>query len=144
MNADCTMKPIHLISKMLVTISVMSIVTLAPIAVPIVTPYPAMRIRLICQAQTVGSLLVIDAQGHLLGQLCDPVMPVVTAYPMLFPADSAAWYVVMTASSIGSHTGHPGSCYFSVTHVPVHLQCASRNHGPYVVDLDISPLDVEA
>jgi len=133
------MKQTMSVSKMIVPIVLMSMVILAPTAAPIITPYPVVRMSLTCQSQTVGSVFVIDAQGHTHNQVCNAVTPVTFGYPLLFPAASAPWHVIVTARSIDSRTGHPHPCRFIVTSMPVHLHCAANSTGQFAVEFDLTP-----
>ncbi len=126
--------------RILTPVVVMSIM-LAPAAIPIITPYPIVRISLACRGQTVGSVFVIDAQGHMHDQVCNSATPVTFGYPMLFPAASAPWRVSVSARSMDSRTGHTRPCLFSITSLPVHLRCVANSEGQFAVDLDLSPIN---
>lgn len=128
------MKPIKFLSTLLATVIVMNGVMLMPAVVPIIIPRATLRTISGCQSQTTGTASVIDAQGHTYTLTCGAKLTTLLGYPGLVPTDDAPWRVIITVWP--NTIGLPTPCVFSVTRLPVHLQCAASSTGQATVDFN--------
>jgi hypothetical protein len=122
---------------MLVPVVVMSLVMLAPAAVPIITPRATLRTIFACQGQVAGIVVVTDARGHTYTQTCDADLKTALGYPGLYPTEDAPWQVLIIVSSQSLQIKLPQSCQSRITSVPIHMQCAAAGLEPLTVDFDM-------
>jgi hypothetical protein len=123
--------------KTLVPVIVMSLIMLAPAAVPIITPRATLRTIFACQGQVAGIVVVTDARGHTFSQTCSPNLKTALGYPGLYPTENAPWQVIIIARPQPFQIGLPQTCRSRITSVPVHWQCAAVGLEPLTVDFDM-------
>ena len=128
------MQPIKPFSTLFATIVMLSVM-LTPAAVPIIIPRATAGTIFGCQSQATGPIAVIDADGRTYTLICGDDLHVAAARPGQFPSEDAPWLVVITARPRGSLL--PQICFWSVTRLPVHLQCAADGEGHAAVDVDL-------
>lgn len=129
------MKTLNSISKMITIVVVMGIVTMTPAAVPIIIPRATARTIFGCQSQGTGTVTVTDAQHHTYTQACQARLATVLGYPGLYPTEAAPWSVIIIAWP--DTIGLPIPCVFSVTRLPIHLECGANRAGQVTVDFDL-------
>jgi hypothetical protein len=123
--------------KMLVPVMALSLIMLAPAAVPIITPRATLRTIFICQGLTTGTVAMTDARGHTTTQTCDATRKSALGYPGLYPSADAPWLVIITVRPKAFQIGLPQTCQFRITSVPVHLQCAAPGLELLSVNFDL-------
>jgi len=123
--------------KMLVPVLVISLVTLAPAAAPIITPRATLRTIFACQSLAMGTVVVTDARGHNYAQTCGASLKTALGYPGLYPTEDAPWQVTILVQPASLRWEWPQICHTQITGVPLHVECATISLAPVTVDFDM-------
>jgi hypothetical protein len=123
--------------RMLLSVIVMSVLVLGPVAVPIITPRATVRTIIGCQSETTGTVAVTDSRGRTYTQTCSAGMRTMLGYPGLYPTEDTPWLVTITVWPTSSRAGLPRTCRSQITNVPIHLECAAASPAPLTVDVDL-------
>jgi hypothetical protein len=123
--------------KMLAPVIVLSLIMLAPAAVPIITPRATLRTIIACQGPVAGIVVVTDAHGHTTTQTCSAGLKTALSYPGLYPTEDAPWQVLIIMSPKSLQIKLPQTCRSLITSVPVQVQCAAAGLEPLNIDFDM-------